>query len=1272
MFHLTRRTPPQLRHYAIADTGTTGHYLKPSSPHLDRQPDAHPITVSMPNGAGIQSSHTCTLDLPTLPKNSKQAHILPGLASHSLLSIAQFCDHGCIVQFSRDNCRVLHNKTLLLEGPRDPATNLWLLPLQPQPDPLPPRDIDTPHLGFAAHHTSTKPDLIQYMHTSCFSPVSSTWLRAIRNNNFVTWPGVSSHAVTKHLPKSVATAQGHLDQAPKNRRSTKPKPSADPATGPEEADTTDLFPPQQPTPTHSVFAAIGLADVHNRIVYTDLTGAFPVTSQEGNKYMLILYDYDSNAILVEPMKNRSDAEALRAYQHLYGILTDHGLKPKLNILDNEASKAIKRGIRQAGADLQLVEPNNHRVNAAERAVRTFKNHFIAGLCSTNPRFPVTLWDKLIPQAVLTLNLLRTSRLNPNLSAHAQIFGLFDFNKTPLAPPGTRALIFEDPETRQSWAPHGKEAWYVGPAMEHYRCYQFFIPETKGTRISGTAEFFPHHCKMPTISPADTVAHAAQDLVRALTTTTPATPFPPLPKEHLAALRQLATIFRTATSDSPHAEPSLPVTPAPPRVDSPSPPRVDSPPPPRVHTPPTAPTSAAARFQPRPPTHRFPTRRTQRDQAMRLRNRSLFSAAAIQAISDAETHRSFEHYANAVIDPHTGRTLRYEDLIKNPKTRDLWSNAMTKELARLAQGIEGLTVGTNTVFYLTHEEIKNIPKDRTVTYARTVVDYRPQKADPNRVRITVGGNLITYPGEVTTRTADMVTSKVLWNSVVSTPGAKYCCADVKNFYLETPMDRYEYMRIPARTIPDAFIEAYNLRPKIFNDYIYMEIRKGMYGLPQSGILANKLLRKRLKPHGYYEVTNTPGLWKHITRPTTFTLVVDDFGIKYVGDEHARHLIDTLSKYYTVETDWSGGLYCGIHLNWNYVRRFVDLSMPKYVANKRHEFSHAQPLRPQHAPYPAAEPRYGKAAQETAPPDNTPILDATGKKRIQKIVGSFLYYGRAVDLTILKALNSLSRQQSVPTQATAARTDQLLDYLATHPNATVRFYASDMLLQVHSDASYLNEPDGRSTAGGHYFLGKPPIDNQPIFLNGPIYSLCTTLKHVAASAAEAELGALFLNTQEVKILRLILQEMGHPQPPTPIHCDNSTAVGISNSTVKRQRSRAMEMRYFWIIDQVRNRYVRILWHPGMENLGDYVTKHHSPKHHQHVRPYYTQQLHSPRELIRALKPSVLRGCVNPARGTQQSRMPLTRVRPRHASQDTCHPAHNPITYQSLLSRHNLVRT
>jgi hypothetical protein len=172
----------------------------------------------------------------------------------------------------------------------------------------------------------------------------------------------------------------------------------------------------------------------------------------------------------------------------------------------------------------------------------------------------------------------------------------------------------------------------------------------------------------------------------------------------------------------------------------------------------------------------------------LQNRSLFSGAAVDKVSYAFDYQPLPAYhANAVINPDTGKALTYEDLIQNGKTTVLWTQAMTKELARLAQGLDNVTEGTSTIFYMTHDKIRNIPPDCTMTYAQIVVDYRPQKSDPNRVRITVGGNLITYPGEVTTRTADMVTSKVLWNSVLSTPGTKYCCADVKNFYLETPME-----------------------------------------------------------------------------------------------------------------------------------------------------------------------------------------------------------------------------------------------------------------------------------------------------------------------------------------------------------------------------------------------------------------------------------------------------------------------------------------------------
>jgi hypothetical protein len=115
-----------------------------------------------------------------------------------------------------------------------------------------------------------------------------------------------------------------------------------------------------------------------------------------------------------------------------------------------------------------------------------------------------------------------------------------------------------------------------------------------------------------------------------------------------------------------------------------------------------------------------------------------------------------------------------------------------------------------------------------------------------------------------------------------------CLDIKNFYLGTPLERYEYMRLPLSLFPKHIIEQYQLQSKAKNGY---EIRKAIYGLPQVGVLANKLLKTRLapSPSGYYEVPHTRGLWKHISHPISFTLVVDDFGVKYVGKQHADHLV-----------------------------------------------------------------------------------------------------------------------------------------------------------------------------------------------------------------------------------------------------------------------------------------------------------------------------------------------------------------------------------------------
>ena len=206
--------------------------------------------------------------------------------------------------------------------------------------------------------------------------------------------------------------------------------------------------------------------------------------------------------------------------------------------------------------------------------------------------------------------------------------------------------------------------------------------------------------------------------------------------------------------------------------------------------------------------------------------------------------------------------------------------MCTELGHLSQGY-GSTIGTDTIQFMDNEIIDNIPSDRTVTYTRIVVDFRPPKADPNRVRITACGNLIVYPDELTTRTADLITTKIMWNSVLSTPGARYMCIDIKNMYLATPLDRYEYIKMTVDLIPDNIMDLYNLHNKVKNGFVYMQIQRGLYGLPQSGILANKLLCERLKPNGYYKIPQTPGLWNHVTLPVLFTLVVDDFGLKYTG-------------------------------------------------------------------------------------------------------------------------------------------------------------------------------------------------------------------------------------------------------------------------------------------------------------------------------------------------------------------------------------------------------
>ena len=1216
----------------------------------------------------MQSSHTAQINIPGLPAAATEAHVVPALAPHPLLSVGQLCDNGCRVAFDSTQVTVEYNNQVVLQGTRTLHQKLWQVSLPPP---------TTKHSIYAAITSASPAQQVAFFHAALFSPSLPTLAAALRKNFLVTFPGLTPKLLAKYPPNSIAMHKGHMKQIRQGIRSTKP-------TIVELFD--DTFPPDAISCTNEHRCYVAYMDYSHQ-TYSDQTGKLFVASSSGNQYIMVVYDFDSNYIFLAPFKTRSAEHILGAFKSIHARLCRAGLRPRFHRLDNECSTLLKDFMHEQEIDFQLVGHGMHRRNSAERAIGTFECHFVAGLCSLDPQFPLHLWDELLPQAEITLNLLRGSRINPNLSAYMQVHGVFDYTKTPIAPPGIRVLAHIPPPDRGSFGTRSADAWYVGPDCETYRGYKCWIIDTRATRTSYHVEWFPTQVIMPIASTNDLIVAGIGDIIAAIQN--PATPAPiePLNARSIASLQELSSILTGLAAPALRVSNTLPTdeptTPLPTATPAPAPAlRVmpttlptaepDSPVPsvPTTVTPASVSPAAAPNVTPAvtdgltadvigkvrrrrkpakskaaieptstPPTQAAAPTVPTLSRTATLRNRRREHARAKKLLPKhgivpkpplaptaplQPAHRHNTRYRSALqattghtiipsgdhhhamlgnaVNPDTNTIAEYKELSESSEG-PLWTASMSEELGRLAQGF-GDTQGTDTIRFI---PLSAIPRNKTPTYARVVSAYRPEKENPRRVRITVGGDRIDYPGLTSTKAADLTTVKLHINSVLSTPNARYATADIKDFYLNTPMPHPEYMRISLALIPQAFRIQYKLDDIAHNGFVYMEILKGMYGLPQAGRLANDLLTKRLVAHGYAPAPITPGLWLHHSRPISFTLVVDDFGIKYVNQADLDHFLAALRSHYKISEDMEGTRYCGLTLEWDYTARTCDISMPGYIERALQRFQHRQPNKPQHAPTAWSQPVYGAKVQYAPAPDASTLLPAGAATRISEITGVLLYYARAVDNTLLIACNTIASQQAKPTENTLLAVTQLLDYCATHPNAVVRFTGSDMILWLHSDASYLSMPKARSRAGGFYYLSDhpPPTlgpDTPPPRHNGAVNVLCQIMREVVSSAAEAELGSMFHNAKEACSIRIALEEMGHPQPATPLQTDNITAAGIANDTVKQKRSKAMDMRFYWLRDRVSQGQFQIYWSKGAGNKADYFTKDHPPAHHQAIRSTY----------------------------------------------------------------------
>jgi hypothetical protein len=270
------------------------------------------------------------------------------------------------------------------------------------------------------------------------------------------------------------------------------------------------------------------------------------------------------------------------------------------------------------------------------------------------------------------------------------------------------------------------------------------------------------------------------------------------------------------------------------------------------------------------------------------------------------------------------------------------------------------------------------------------------------------------------------------------------------------------------------------------------------------------------------------------------------------------------------------------------------MPNYVQKALKQFLHnAGKL--QHAPYQSAPIQYGAKKQYTTLESKAPLLEDKAKRFIQQVCGTFLFLSRAVDSTLLCPISAIALQSSKPTEDTMQQTLQLLDYLATQEDTVLSYHASIMLLAVHSNASYLSKPKAQSQAGGHFFLSSnttvPPN-------NGAILNIAHIIKNVMSLVTEAELAGLYIMVRKTVYIRIILEELGHAQHPTPLQTDNAMADGVINGKVQPKQTKAMDMRFHWLRDRECQQQFRIYWHPEKLNYANYWKKHHPETHHRNM--------------------------------------------------------------------------
>jgi hypothetical protein len=498
---------------------------------------------------------------------------------------------------------------------------------------------------------------------------------------------------------------------------------------------------------------------------------------------------------------------------------------------------------------------------------------------------------------------------------------------------------------------------------------------------------------------------------------------------------------------------------------------------------------------------------------------------------------------------------------------------------------------------------HMPPHRKASYYNPQIKVKIKNgALDRRVRGTYGGNISDFTGQRSSQTADIETVKLLLNAGVS-ENATFAIFDIHDFYLGTKLDQPEFMFLTRKQLPQDIIDEFTGTIDWKNDRALVQINHSLYGLPYAGRVSAIKVTKLLNTHGYHECPSTPCLYKHATNGVYFTLVVDDYLIKFHNKSDAEHLLRALETEYEVSVDWEAKRYLGMQLDYNTNEHWLALSMPGYVQAALKTFNiDSPPHKPTISPAIYQPPRFDQPDHEMANDDSPPVNEVQ-IKFIERVIGKFLFYARMVDPTMLTQLNKMASRQSNPTEQLYSDVLYFLQYVATFPDSKSIITKSDMRLIVQSDGSYLSEFKSRSRAAGIHYLSSNG-DCTTAKINSPITVLSSIIPAVVSSAMEAEYATMFINAKTASALRNTLYDLGYPQAPTPIITDNTAAAGVATRKAKQRKSRSIAMRYHWLRDRVDQGEFNIVWSPGSTNAADFFSKTLPAKEFLRKRDVYVQ--------------------------------------------------------------------